>query len=169
MGNDQVTTSSGWTEKKFTPVAIVPKRPQAYPSGITDIAAAAGGIAEGTYPGSEQWLGKGDALRHIMWQALMAKQYGNTLANAAGQWHELNLGEDLQPYLHTADAEQMPQEKANDLHNNIIGRDIASKANTIEDIYLMAKDAVESGRAKYYSEDERKYYQNLSKAFRGVE
>ena len=154
---------------KFTPFAVTPVRKQQWPGSITDIAAAAGGIAEGTYPGKEQWLGKGDAMRHLVWQALMAKKYGNTAANALGQWHELNLGEDLQPYLHTADAEQMPEEKANDLFNNELGREIASKANTIEDIYKMAKDYIESGKAKYYSEDERKYYQNLSKAFRGEE
>lgn len=152
---------------KFTPVAIVPKKEQKYPSGITDIAAAAGGIAEGAYPGNEQWLGKGDAMRHLVWQALMAKQYGNKLANLAGQWHELPLGEDLQPYLHTADAEQMPEEKANDLYNNQLGREIAAKAKSIEDIYLLAKEAVDSGKAKYYAPDERQYFQNLSKAFRG--
>lgn len=154
---------------KFTPFAVVPKRPQQWPSGITNIAAAAGGIAEGAYPGNEQWLGKGDAMRHLVWQALMAKQYGNKLADYAGQWHELPLGEELRPYLHTADAEQMPEEKANDLYNNALGREIASKANSMEDIYKMAKDAIESGKAKYYSEDERKYYQNLSKALRGEE
>jgi len=148
-------------KSKFTPVAVVNKR---YPSGITDIAAAAGGIAEGTYPLDEQWQGRGDAMRHIIWQALMAKQYGNFLANKAGQWHEVNLGDTLRPVTHTAASDQSPEEKAQDLYNNMLGRAIAEKATSIEDIYRLAKEAVDTGKAKYMSKEDMDYYSRLREA-----
>jgi len=139
--------------KEFTPYAVVPKRKQEYPSSIKDIANAAAGIAEGTYSSKEQWQGKGDALRHIVWQAMMAKKYGNTLANAAGQYHELGLGKRFK----AADPNQSDAEKEQDLYNNTIGREIAAKATSIEDIYRLAKEAVEKGQAKYLTPEEMQY------------
>lgn len=149
---------------KFTPYAVV-KTKTKYPSSIGDIAEAASGIAGGTYPETEQWQGRGDAMRHLVWQALMAKQYGNTLANAAGQYHELPLGAALR----AADFDQTPVEKAQDLYNNALGREIASKAKNIEDIYTLAKQYVETGRAKFLTPAELEYQANLEETQNQVE
>jgi ATP:corrinoid adenosyltransferase len=135
---------------KFTPIAVAKKR---WPSGIKDIANISGSLAEATYPGNEQWQGRGDAFRHIVWQALMAKQYGETAAKAAGFYHELPLGAAFK----AADTDQSDEEKQQDLYNNKLGIDIASKSKTVEDIYNFAKEAVDSGKAKYLSLDDLEY------------
>ena len=137
-------------DKKFTPVAVVKPK---WPSSVKDIANAAAGISEGTYPLKEQWQGKGDALRHIVWQAMMTKKYGHLPAYLAGGYHELPLGKDLK----AADPDQSDTEREQDLYNNKLGREIASKANTIEDIYRLAKEAIDSGKAKYLTPEEIEY------------
>lgn len=141
MGKDQVTRDTGFTEKKFTPVAIVPKK---YPGMLEarNISVAQG---KEVYGPKEEWQGKGDALRHIVWQALVAKSWNPTVANLLGQYHELPIT----GYLGGAALDQTPQEKQQDLFNNALGRDIAAKANSIEDIYRLAKEAVDTGKAQY--------------------
>jgi len=147
---------------KFTPYTVV-KTKTKYPS-FMDSAEVAGGLAEATYPQKEQWQGKGDALRHIVWQALLAKGYNPTIANAAGQWHELPLGDELRKYTHTAASDQTPVEKAQDLYNNALGREIASKAKSVEDIYLLAKQYVDSGKAKFLTPDELEFQSRMAEA-----
>ena len=139
-------------DKKFTPYAVVKTKTKATYPGFFDSAEAASGLAEATYPPETQWQGKGDAFRHLVWQALLAKKYNSTIANAAGQYHELPLGHRLR-----AAEDQTDEEKAQDLHNNALGREIASKAKSVEDIYLLAKQYVDSGKAKYLTPDEMEY------------
>jgi hypothetical protein len=147
---------------KFTPYTVV-KTKTKYPS-FMDSAEVAGGLAEATYPQKEQWQGKGDALRHLVWQALLAKGYNSTVADYAGKYHELDLGDGLRKYTHTAASDQTPEEKAQDLFNNALGREIASKAKNVEDIYLLAKEYVDSGKAKFLTPDELEFQSRLREA-----
>lgn len=154
-------------DKKFTPFTIA-KTKTKYPS-FMESAEVAGGLAEATYPAKEQWQGKGDAFRHLIWQALVAKGMNSTAANLAGQWHELNLGDELRPYTHTAASDQTPVEKAQDLYNNALGREIASKAKNIEDIYRLAKEYVDSSKAKFLTPAELEYQANLKEAQKQID
>ena len=149
-------------KNNFTPYAVV-KRKQEYPS-FMDSAQAAGGLAEATYPANEQWQGRGDALRHIIWQALVAKGISPAVANAAGQWHETDLGDYLRNYLHTAASDQTSEEKAQDLYNNALGREIAGKAKNMDELYTLAKQYVDTGKAKFLTPDELTYAANLREA-----
>ena len=101
--------------------------------------------AKETYGQKEEWQGKGDAYRHLVWQALMAKKYGDTAANLMGQYHELPLGRGVG----AAAWDQTAEEKAMDLYNNELGRKIAAQAKTPDQIYSLAKKAVDTGKAKF--------------------
>lgn len=121
----------------FTPYAIVSKN-----------------IAEkkaiDTYGKNKQYNAEGDAYRHLVWSALMAKKYGpETTANISG-YHESNMpfwlggGGGLVPYLFP---NQPANEKTMDTANNSLGLEIANKAKNEEEIYKLAKEYVDSGKA----------------------
>ena len=137
-------------KKSFTPVSVVKPK---WPSSVKDIANASAGISEGTYPLTEQWQGRGDAFRHIVWQAMMAKKYGHLPAYLAGEYHELPLGKGWK----AADPDQSDLEREQDLYNNKLGREIASRSETIEDIYRLSKEAVDTGKARYLTPEEMQY------------
>ena len=84
--------------------------------------------------------GQGDALRHILGSAQMAQKYGPTLANIFTTGHEY-LFYPFEPHDKAMDM---------DLHNNAIGRDLASKYKTqaeIEQAALeMLRNAQQSGQ-----------------------
>jgi hypothetical protein len=144
-------------DKKFTPYAVVKTKTKTKYPGFFDSAEVAGGLAEATYPPETQWQGKGDAFRHLVWQALLAKKYNSTVADYAGKYHELPLGQTLR----AAALDQTDEEKAQDLYNNALGREIASKAKSVEDIYLLAKEYVDSGKAKFLTPDEMNYQSRM--------
>lgn len=140
---------------KFTPVAVVKQK---YP-GFFEARNLA--VEQGkTYGFSEEHNARGDALRHIVWQALLAKNNQN-LAKAVGDWHELPIprvmgggGIPVPKWLGGAGYDVAKQEAEMDQFNNAIGRDIAKRANSIDDIYRLAKEAVDSGKAKYTPVDQ---------------
>lgn len=137
---------------KFTPVAIVPKK---YPSVLEarNIAVEQGQ----SYGPSEEHDARGDALRHIVWQALTAKAVTPNFAKGLGDWHELPLprwvGAAGVPFS-GKELAQMRVENDMDQYNNALGREIAAKANSVEEILKLAKEAVDSGRAKYTPVDQ---------------
>lgn len=124
---------------KFTPVAIID-----YP-GFFKSRDISVDKAKELYGIKEEWQGKGDAYRHVLWQALMAKKYGPTAANLMGQYHELPLTRALG----AAAWDQTAEEKAMDLYNNELGRKIAEQSNSLEDIYRLTKKAVDTKKAKF--------------------
>lgn len=129
---------------KFIPFAIVKDSYAA--------AEKASKASEALYPEKEQWKGKGDAFRHMAWQALLQKQHP-TLAKVVGYYHELPIGRTLGG----AALEQTPEERQMDLANNALGRDIAMKAKNLDEMYKMLQDAIKSGKAKYLTQDEIDY------------
>jgi len=145
-------------DKKFTPYTVVKTKTKTKYPGFFESAEAASGLAEAAYPPETQWQGQGDAFRHLVWQALLAKSYNPTVADYAGRYHELPLGETLR----AASRDQTSEEKAQDLYNNALGREIASKAKSVEDIYLLAKQYVDSGKAKFLTPDEMNYQSRMN-------
>lgn len=91
--------------------------------------------AQSKFPSSELHNGRGDAFRHCYWNAPMARHEGQELAKEFATAHEESAG-------------QPPEEKAMDLHNNEVGRDIAAKNPGADDSQLaeLCMQAVLSGR-----------------------
>lgn len=131
-------------DDKFTPYAVVPNFFKA-----TSLAKEK---SREYYPTESSWQGAPDAFRHVAWQAMLAKKYGPTIANLAGQYHELPLT----GVLGAAAPDQTALEKEQDLFNNKLGREIAEQANSLEDILRLSKEAVDSRKAKYLSNEEIK-------------
>jgi len=129
---------------KFTPYTVIPNFFTA-----TNLAKEK---SKEYYPTDSQWQGAPDAYRHVAWQAMLAKKYGPTLANLAGQWHELPLT----ALVGAGAPNQTDLEKEQDLFNNEIGRKIAERATSVDEILQMAKEAVDNKEAKYLSNEEIK-------------
>ena len=82
--------------------------------------------------------GPGDAFRHAYWSALMARELGSSLAKYVGDQHEnLQGGND-------------PKKQAMDLHNNDLGRRIASEHKNASDevVANACAEAIRAGRAR---------------------
>lgn len=142
---------------EFTPFAIIPDTKK--------FAERAANAASAKYGKKEEWMGKGDAFRHMAWQAMMAQKYGPTVANLVGQYHELPLGRRLG----AASQEQTDEEKQMDLFNNTIGRQIGVKAKNMDEMYKMLEDAITSGKAKYLDQHELEYRAKVREALRQEE
>jgi hypothetical protein len=100
------------------------------------------------YPKSTEHNGPADAMRHMLFQAQLTKNYNPTLAKVLSQGHERLL-----------DWGQPDAEQAMDFHNDAIGREIGTKAKSIDEMTQMAKDAIASGRAKTINRElPGKYY-----------
>lgn len=124
---------------KFTPVAVV-KWPNFFQSRNIAL-----DKAKEAYGPREEHNARGDAYRHIVWQALLAKQYGDKTAKGMGDYHEAPLP----AWMGGAGTSPDPDETSMDQFNNAIGRQIAAQAKTEADIYRLAKEYVDSGKAKY--------------------
>lgn len=97
-------------------------------------------IAEDTFPAESQWLGEGDAMRHILFSAMATKAYGSDKVPKILSW----LNENVKGRLEGADE----KERDMDLTNDSIGREIGMKAKTEDELIQMAKDAIASKKAK---------------------
>lgn len=124
---------------KFTPVAVV-KWPNFFQSRNIAL-----DKAKEAYGPTEEHNARGDAYRHIVWQALLAKQYGDKTAKGMGDYHEAPIP----AWMGGAGTSPDPDETSMDQFNNAIGRQIAAQAKTEADIYRLAKEYVDSGKAKY--------------------
>jgi hypothetical protein len=124
---------------KFTPVAVV-KWPNFFQSRNIAL-----DKAKQAYGPTEEHNARGDAYRHIVWQALLAKQYGDKTAKGMGDYHEAPIP----AWMGGAGMSPDKDETSMDQFNNAIGRQIAAQAKTEADIYRLAKEYVDSGKAKY--------------------
>jgi hypothetical protein len=107
--------------------------------------------AEEFYPANEQHNARGDAYRHLVWQALVTRNKSKDYAERVGNIHEWPI-----PVI-GAGFDQPSEEKQMDLYNNSLGRSIGLKAKSEEDIYRMAKEAIDKGKAKYIPVEELDY------------
>lgn len=115
---------------KFTPYAIIAYRK----------ANAAGK----SYGVKEEHEARGDALRHMVWQAEMAKNMSPGTAEMLGNIHENKWIPGV-----GAAFDQPESEKQMDLYNNKLGREIGMKAKDSAEILQMAKKYIDLGKAQY--------------------
>ena len=127
-------------ENKFTPFTIIAdwyNKP-----GYFNMKEKAETPGNSLYGSKGTVLGASDAYRHLVGQALYAKKFGETIAKTMGNMHEM--------YFSEQDRQVYKEETAMDRHNNNIGLRIAREAKTEEDIYRLAKEAIENKEALYY-------------------
>ena len=105
--------------------------------GLGEEVKFANAIPEFYFPKDEQLDGRGDAMRHMLLQAQIAKKLGRTPAEIASFIHE-NLLTGGQ-----SDAEQ-----AMDVANDARGIDIGLRAKDKADMAYQALQAIKSGEAK---------------------
>ena len=99
-----------------------------------------------TYGKESELGGKADAMRHITFSALASQQYSDPVAKTISVLNE------------NITYNQSPAEKSMDYANDAIGRDIAKKAKSKDEIVQMAKEAIDSGKAKTISDNTGPYY-----------
>lgn len=94
------------------------------------------------YGKETQHNGKADAMRHILFSALNSQNLTETGAKAVSFLHE-----------HT-EFNQPKSEMNMDFFNDAIGREIARRAKSKEDMVKLAKEAVDSGKVQLLSPDQ---------------
>jgi len=99
-----------------------------------------------TYGKKTELGGKADAMRHITFSALASQQYSEPVAKTISVLNE------------NITYNQSDAEKSMDYANDAIGRDIAKKAKSKDEIVQMAKEAIDSGKAKTISDNTGPYY-----------
>ena len=130
-------------DNNFTPFAII--RDWYSKPGYFDMKSKAETPGNTLYGSKGTVMGASDAYRHIVGQALYARKFGETIAGAMGNIHEMNFSEqDRQLYKEESDI---------DRKNNAIGLEIARKAKTEEDVYRMAQEAIKNKEAIYYDNE----------------
>jgi hypothetical protein len=85
--------------------------------------------------------GKGDALRHLLASAILAKRQGPGYADFVTTAHESKIPGIGSPA-------QAPEDREMDLHNNYLGRQLATQATSYPDLVRKAKQHIDSGSAK---------------------
>lgn len=84
---------------------------------------------------NEEEDGRGDALRHLLWQGAVQQGQGTVPAVLSGYGHELGLNM-------SDPATEM------DLANNALGRQLGEETKTREELLERAMDAINTGKAK---------------------
>jgi hypothetical protein len=85
--------------------------------------------------------GKGDALRHLLASAVLAKRHSPGYSNFITGLHEAPI-----PVI--GSLAQAPEDKEMDLHNNALGIQLAREAKDYPDLVRKAKANIDSGTAK---------------------
>lgn len=93
-------------------------------------------LSDQYFPNEEE-DGRGDALRHLLWQGAVAQEQGNIPAALAGYGHEFGLKNDA--------ATEM------DLANNELGRRLGAETKTRDELLKASLAAIEAGQAKIIS------------------
>jgi hypothetical protein len=94
------------------------------------------------FPANEQHNSRGDAMRHILFQAELMRKYGETPAKIIGFMHE-NLS-----------GPQGDAEKAMDEYNDRLGREIGRVATDRADLERRALEAIEKRQARTLSKEQ---------------
>jgi len=130
-------------DSSFTPFAII--RDWYNKPGYFDMKAKAEVPGNKLYGSEGTVLGASDAYRHIVGQALYARKFGEAVAGAMGNLHEM--------YLSEQDQKLYKEESDMDRKNNAIGLRIAREAKTEEDVYRLAQEAIKNKEAVYYDNE----------------
>jgi len=86
--------------------------------------------------------GTGDAYRHLLASAILAKRHGPGYAETIGNMHEWRV-----PFI-GAGFNPAPEDTAMDLHNNSLGRQIAQESKSYKDVQRKVQANIDSGTAK---------------------
>lgn len=113
--------------------------------GLGEEVKFANAIPEFYFPKDEQLDGRGDAMRHMLLQAQIAKKLGRTPAEIASWIHETMLT-----------GGQSDAEKAMDVANDARGMDIGLRAKDKADMAYQALQAIKSGEAKTIAKKTKK-------------
>jgi hypothetical protein len=105
--------------------------------GLGEEVKFANAVPEFYFPKDEQLDGRGDAMRHMLLQAQIAKKYGRTPAEIASYIHENWLT-----------GGQSDEEQAMDVANDARGMDIGLRSKDKADMAYQALQAIKSGQAK---------------------
>jgi hypothetical protein len=93
------------------------------------------------YAATGEHNGEADAMRHMLLQAQLMQKYGETPAKAIGWLHEnISFG-------------QPEREQAMDEYNDILGREIGAKAKSEKQMIDMARQYIDSKKAKSLAQD----------------
>ena len=103
--------------------------------GMSDIISSSSNLPLQYYPADTEHNGAGDAMRHLLLQAQLTQKYGEFPAKAISYAHE---------YLAPG---QPKAERAMDLSNDVLGRQIGNQAKSQADIIKMSQDAIANNKA----------------------
>lgn len=124
---------------KFVPFAIITNAPSILATGTK-----AEEMAKQAYPSEKQATRERDAYRHMVWQAMLAKQYGPEVAATVGNIHE-------NKYLPVIGGIGQPEsQRQMDLYNNELGRNI--KYSSEQDLNKIIQDYISTNKAKLDAE-----------------
>jgi hypothetical protein len=126
-------------DSKFTPFAIITNF-----SSIRDVGRKAEELAKKAYPSESQATRERDAYRHLVWQAMLAKQYGPDVAATIGNLHESK-------YIPIIGGMGQPEsQREMDLYNNQLGRSI--QYSSPEELDKIIQGYILSNKAKLDAE-----------------
>lgn len=109
------------------------------------------------YGQMEEHNGRGDAYRHLVFQAMLTQKYGPKIAELIGKYHEAPIP----TIFGGAGFTQPKDEKEMDLYNNALGIEIGQKATNRDEILDLAKQYIELSKAKYLTQEEMEYKATL--------
>ena len=122
------------------------KRGAAELLGVADIPRRAERESVAAFGVKESGGGKADAMRHLMYQADLARKFNPTAANVVSRLYELTS-----PGQSSAEYEM-------DLYNDALGRQIGERAKSDEDVVRLAREYVEKNKAKILPKEQRTGY-----------
>lgn len=122
------------------------KRGAAELLGVADIPRRAERESVAAFGVKESGGGKADAMRHLMYQADLARKFNPTTANVVSRLYELTS-----PGQSSAEYEM-------DLYNDALGREIGERAKSDEDVVRLAREYVERNKAKILPKEQRTGY-----------
>lgn len=122
------------------------KRGAAELLGVADIPRRAERESVAAFGVKESGGGKADAMRHLMYQADLARKFNPTTANVVSRLYELTS-----PGQSSAEYEM-------DLYNDALGRQIGERAKSDEDVVRLAREYVEKNKAKILPKEQRTGY-----------
>lgn len=125
---------------KFTPYAIIAKNI----NPIIKLGHKAEEMAQKAYPSQSQATRERDAYRHMIWQAMLAREFGPEVAETVGNIHE-------NKYLPIVGGMGQPEsQREMDLYNNQLGRGINWQSE--EELDKLIQAQILSNKAKLDAE-----------------
>lgn len=114
-------------------------------AGYKEASDRAEDISSSEFDLDSQYLGEGDAMRHIVFSALATRKYGGEGIPKTLSWLNENV----------KGAFASDEDKEMDLFNDTLGRKIGLEAKDEEEVYMMARQHISSGKAKVVNKSKK--------------